>query len=323
MSKLFRRKGFRLASVAYFLSLGTLAVSLFAWFSTSSTFSWFASNKEVDASGMAIQVKTDENASVDMTVYKYIQNDNGSHEFAENPTIKDANGNDTGKMDLSLLRYDQVFQEDNDYTPILLKLKLSGGTYTTTDNKLSLAITHNTDKDHAIKTVTTDSSSSESVSEDTSGASGQKYDLSNYISSVISVKAMVEPVTGGEHTYTWDSGSSETNFQTLKNEFKNVEQKYFVKTLKTVNGATETTKNASISFDLTYAAASDKICIVYVWIDYDDGKNTTYSGTTNGLINAFIDQMNDAGGSSGINISYPLYSDLTELSVVKSTSASN
>lgn len=312
MSKLFKRKGFRLASVAYFLSLGTLAVALFAWFSTSSTLSWFASNKTVDGTGMAIKVKTDENVNIEMHVYKYVETGTGTGVYT---VQKDPDS-------IAMSRYDQVFQEDNGYAPILLQLKLTGGFYE--DNSpLPLVIHHDSNFD---KTVITDTDTTSTIADDDS-----TYHLSSYISSVVSVKAMVYNTTiSGEGSY---SSEAENVFKTMKSQFEKTtspayKTRFFLSSIPTAGPATKTDINFSdggsktgVEGNLLYSATEvDGVstCMVYVWIDYDTS-TTIYQDTSNGyngLINAYIAQMQ--GTSLGINVSYPIKSDITELSIVKS-----
>ena len=314
MSKLFRRKGFRLASVAYFLSLGTLAVALFAWFSTSSTFSWFASNKTVDATGMAIKVKADEDVDIEMHVYKYVAQDDGSFKVEKDP--KDSSGN----IDASLSRYDRIFQDDNNKTPVLLRLTLTGGAYTSGTSKLPLKIHRNTDDykvgdySGSIDDTLVTYDSQENLQYKT-GAKDAKHGLSSFISSVISVKAYVPK----SDSWSEDSDTALTNsFEAARTTFSSVtNSQQFVTELKAgKSGATETTKAEFLSFEqnLTYYAGDDKICYVYIWIDYDTTNTTLYEGDDgNGLINAYIDQM----GSTGVNISYPLLSDISTVEVKK------
>ena len=318
MSKLFRRKGFRLASVAYFLSLGTLAVALFAWFSTSSTFSWFASNKTVDATGMAIKVKADENVDIKMTAYKYTST-SGS-------TVEET-------TDLSLSRYDRVFQEDNDYAPVLLKLELTGGAYSDGESlplKISRGFENNTPTlETAEKTLITKGDDGETKNYDTNGVASSSHGLSSYISSVISVKAFVETKTA---TITWDDSDLKTSFENArKNVFEpenktdgpKYVEKRFVTAVKGFNGATETSKDTEIDFSdvLDYNEVTDGTCIVYVWIDYDETQSVYTNDGYYGLINAYIDQMND--GTSGINTSYPLDSDIYKLTIIKKQTAAS
>ena len=309
MSKLFKRKGFRLASVAYFLSLGTLAVALLAWFSTSSTFSWFASNKTVDATGMAIKVKTDEDVDIEMHVYKYVTQTDGSSVVEKDP--KDS----SGSIDASLSRYDRVFQEDNSKAPVLLRLTLTGGVYSNGES-LPLKIYRNTgtytsgtySEDYDKTLVTYDS---DGTLQYNSGAKKATYGLSSFISSVISVKAFVPNDTA---TLAWDDDDLGASFENARTTFDGVTtSKQFVTQLKTVDSATTTRKATSLDFssDLTYYA-TDGTCYVYIWIDYDTTSFYT-SDDGNGLINAYIAQM----GSTGINISYPLLSDISTVEVKK------
>ena len=329
MSKLFQRKGFRLASVAYFLSLGTLAVALFAWFSTSSTFSWFASNKTVDASGMAIKVKTDDEVDIDVKVYKYAQimnEDVGTGKYqVQEMSLTDS---------LAMTRYDQVFQDDNHYAPILMKLTLNGGSYSESDDKRLPLVIHHTDETDRVVTIadSTGTETTHTITDDDT-----QYHLSSYISSVVSVKAMVYNTTiSGVGSY---DSEPENIFKTMETKFteeKKPEYKtrFFVTESKEnlesttftgiaakadVNFSDDTTKaKTGVDGNLTYKPVSDtdKTCIVYVWIDYDDS-TTKYENTDtnyNGLINRYITQM--SGSSLGINNSYKIPSDITEISIV-------
>ena len=326
MSKLFKRKGFRLASVAYFLSLGTLAVSLFAWFSTSSTFSWFSQNKQVTASSMAIKVKTEENVSIQMDIYKYIEitktessSEVGTGEFHVQKRTESNN------YSLSLCRYDRVFQEDNIYTPVLFKLTLLGGIYANGDT-LPLKIHHDTEKD---KTVFPNSESTATTSVD-----GSTYRLSSYISSVISIKAMVynDPITWSSTETDYESEADKI-FKTMRAKFEateNVEYEtqYFVTALTSGAKAakTEYATFSNVKYSESTSASSPKTCTLYIWIDYDESTTfygTEGSNTEKGLINAYIQQMMDAGATTGINVSYPLYSDIDELSLVRESSSSD
>ncbi len=311
MSKLFKRKGFRLASVAYFLSLGTLAVALLAWFSTSSTFSWFASNKTVDASGMAIKVKADEDVDIEMHVYKYVTQADGSSTVEKDPT--DSNGN----IDASLSRYDQVFQEDNNKAPVLLRLTLTGGVYSNGDS-LPLKIYRNTGTyasgtytgtyNNTLATYNSDGTLAYSPD-----AADATYGLPSFISSVISVKAFVINDTT---TLAWDDNALGTSFENARTTFSEISTcKQFVTQLKGVDSKTATRKATSLDFssDLTYYA-TDGTCYVYIWIDYDT--TSFYTGDDgNGLINAYIGQMKMDG--TGVNISYPLLSDISTVEVKK------
>ena len=323
MSKLFKRKGFRLASVAYFLSLGTLAVSLFAWFSTSSTFSWFASNKEVEANQLAIKVKTDDNASIEMNVYQYsyVEN-NGTYAWAVQEVTDLSNG-------VALSRYDKVFEEENAYTPILLKLTLKGGSYSDNES-IPLKIAHLTEKDgtditedlyeddgnggHTQITHKNDDGTTENTK-----ASDQTYGLNSYISSVISVSAAVQSSSSG---ITWDESDLTTSFESVKSNLTTT--KYFVTALKGGNSSATATTKTDIDFSdsLTYSETTSDTCVVYVMIDYDKG--TTFFGnessTEKGLINAYINQMQDITDSTGVNMSYPLLSDFGEITIIKTTS---
>ncbi len=342
MSKLFQRKGFRLASVAYFLSLGTLAVALFAWFSTSSTFSWFASNKTVDATGMAIKVKTDDEVDINVEVYKYVEKktteevtsdgvtstvDVGTGEYhVQKLTLDDVEG-------LGMSRYDQVFQEDNDYAPILMKLTLTGGTYEE-DTALPLKISRNRDYDN--KVIKSEGATPETISKDDT-----QYHLSSYISSVISVKAMVDNTTTITDKGTCES-VEENLFKTMRDKFEETDSekiqyktRFFVQdssqpsagpvTKKNVNFSDAGSDAEGVSGNLLYTtdSSADSSCTVYVWIDYDE-TTTKWSESFegyNGLINAYIKQMK--GNSLGINVSYKLECDITQISVLKSDLANS
>ena len=323
-----------MASVAYFLSLGTLAVSLFAWFSTSSTFSWFSQNKQVDASGMAVQIKAEENVDIQMDVYKYIEKtkpeDDSSGSTTEVGTgeYHVQKRSDTNNYPLSLARYDRVFKEDNIYSPILLKLTLTGGMYTNGET-LPLKIHHDTSKD---TTVIADSTGTTTGTVD-----GKTYRLSSYISSVVSIKAMVynDPITYDDATEKDDYESEAGKiFQTMRAKFdatENVEYEtqFFVK--DRLADGTIASKNEYAAFtsleyaETTNSSTNAKSCILYIWIDYDESTEKYGSDTTsqNGLINAYIEQMMNAGNTTGINVSYPLFSDIDELSIVRSSSSSN
>ncbi len=313
MSKLFRRKGFRLASVAYFLSLGTLALALFAWFSTSSTFSWFASNKQVDATGMAIKVKADEDVDIEMKAYKYNPNDGYK-------TVIVAE-------DLAMSRYDQIFQENNVYTPILLKLTLTGGVYTNGDDlpmKILRGFDDGTSLETTDKTIWKYNSDGKLVS-DTMGEDST-YNLSSYISSVITVKAFVANDTT---TITWNDSDLKASFEAAREIFEstsdtpNYAEKRFVTSLKNADGTTSTTKVSSLDFTekLDYYAGTDGVCNVYVWLDYDDSSALYSESGYNGLINAYIEQMKS--DSTSINITYPLLCDINQLTIIKNSTSSS
>ncbi len=312
MSKLFRRKGFRLASVAYFLSLGTLALALFAWFSTSSTFSWFASNKQVDATGMAIKVKADEDVDIEMKAYKYVYDSDKGYYVSET-------------TDLAMSRYDQIFQENNDYTPVLLKLTLTGGVYTNGEDlpmKILRGFADSTSLKKADKTIWKYDSNGDLAS--STMGDDSTYNLSSYISSVITVKAFVANDTT---TITWNDSDLKTSFENAKNIFTsdtpNYAEKRFVTQLKGINGATSTKKDDYIDFtsDLDYYAGTDGICNVYVWLDYDDSSALYSKSGYDGLINAYIEQMKS--DSTSINITYPLLCDINQLTIIKDSTSSS
>ncbi len=324
-----------MASVAYFLSLGTLAVSLFAWFSTSSTFSWFSQNKQVSASDMAVKIKAEENVSIQMDVYKYIENTKTETVTSDGTTTTQEVGtgeyhvqkrSDANNYPLTLARYDRVFKEDNVYSPILFKLTLTGGTYAENE-KLPLKIHHDSSKD---STVIADSSGTETGTVD-----GTTYRLSSYISSVISIKAMVynNPITWDSTDTAYESEADKI-FQTMRTKFEatenaEYENQFFVTSLE--DGAAATKTEYAAFSELKYTtkttdngSTDNNSCILYIWIDYDE--STKFYGSNdssqNGLINAYIEQMMGAGNTTGINISYPLYSDIDELSIIR-TSSSN
>lgn len=315
MSKLFRRKGFRLASVAYFLSLGTLALALFAWFSTSSTFSWFASNKQVDATGMAIKVKADEDVDIEMKAYKYVYDSEKGYIVSETE-------------DLAMSRYDQIFQENNVYTPILLKLTLTGGVYANGED-LPMRILRGFDDGTSLETADKTIWKYDSNGDLASSTMGEDstYSLSSYISSVITVKAFVANDTT---TITWNDGDLTASFEAAReNIFEstsstpNYTEKRFVTSLKNAEGTTSTTKVSSLDFtnELDYYAGADGVCNVYVWLDYDDSSSLYSKSGYSGLINAYIEQMKS--DSTSINITYPLLCDINQLTIIKDSTSSS
>ena len=332
--------------MAYFLSLGTLAVSLFAWFSTSSTFSWFASNKETNASGMAIKVKSDDDVDIEMDVFKYVEDgsyDSSSSWVGKNEYhVQQFNDSDADwNRKIAMNRYDTVFQEDNKYTPILFRLKLSGGNHSE-GTTIPLKITHDTKKDKLI-TTSKDSQGTE--------ATCAAYPLSSYISSVVSVKAVVYDGTNSSDSTSWDTASyaSETYpeptaiFEYMRTVFNGgvesltPETQYFVTSMtggEDKDGEddkkTAALKTGTISFTgLQFPSTGD--CTLYIWIDYDTEKDLTGypkngSSTENwgtGLINAYINQMEDYNSAPSINVSYPILCDLTEISVVSDSQTSS
>ena len=313
MSNHFKRKGFRLASVVYFLSLGALALSLFAWFSTSSTFSWFASNDNVNATGTAIKVATDSDASIEMDVYKYspYDQDDASHPDTGHYVICKNPKPDANLFELS--RYDRIFKDDNKYSPLLLKITLSGGSYASNE-QIPLKIYRDKSKNKI--NYTKDSST---VSKDPDG----DHPLSSYISSVISFKAMVyNDITDLNEV------SAAATYETLSSLFADKTATSFVSALPSGSAAT---KSEYVEFgdSLQYSSVTVNdvaTCYVYIWIDYDEGDDALFykedsSGnarTYKGLVNCYIDEMEDLEGSNGINVSYKLDSDITEITIKKS-----
>ncbi|HBS02413.1 MAG TPA: hypothetical protein DEA63_00880, partial [Firmicutes bacterium] len=172
MAESMKRKGFRLASLTYFLSLGALSVSLLAYFSLNGTFAWFGLNKRVDATGMAIAVKKEKNVNIDLTSYKKVPSSDGINYVLDSQSTPHA-----------LNRYDQVFTADNVYTPVLLKLVLTDGAYEDGE-ELPLKVHHNPEKDSEIIRVAEDGTSSTESTSETSL-------LSSYISSVLNIRAAV------------------------------------------------------------------------------------------------------------------------------------
>ncbi len=174
MAESVKRKGFRLASLAYFLSLSALTVSLLAYFSLNGTFAWFGLNKRVDANGMTIAVKKEDDVNITLTSYR-MKND-GTEGSVDSSSTPHALG-----------RYDQVFTSDNQYCPVILKLELNDGTYSDGES-IPLKIHHDTSKDNEIvETITVSDGNTSSTT--TSTDDDRK--LSSYISSVISAKAAV------------------------------------------------------------------------------------------------------------------------------------
>lgn len=313
-----------MASLAYFLSLGTLAVSLFAWFSTSSTFSWFASNKETDATGMAISIKGDDDVSIEAHYFRYVEIETedesgemkgtGVYHVQKDPLDK-----------LSLTRYDQIFTDDNKYAPLLIQLTLTGGKYESGTDILPLKILHD---DHYDKKVSWTLDGDDTDNFDI-GETDTTYHLSSYLSSVVSIKAIVDNdstlFTQAEvDALETNTSALEDDFETLRTEFASLTGKRFVDSIPDAGAATKTDIDFSEDTNLTYqesmTESGTKTCTVYVWIDYDTTQEVYDGGSSNyGLINAYIDQMK--AKLTTVDAGYPLGSDITELTIIKNSSS--
>lgn len=309
-----------MASLAYFLSLGTLAVSLFAWFSTSSTFSWFASNRNTDATGMTVSIKGDDDVSIETHYFRYVEIETedesgeikgtGVYHVQKDPLDK-----------LSLTRYDQIFTDDNKYAPLLIQLTLTGGTYKSGEDILPLKILHNSEYDKKVSWTLNDDDADNFTIEDTDA----NYHLSSYLSSVVSVKAIVDNdstlFTNAEvEALATDSSSLEADFETIRTEFASLSGKRFVESIPSQGAATKTDIDFSSDSNLTYQESGPdggtKTCTVYVWIDYDTTQSVYDNGSSGyGLINAYIDQMKEK--LTTVDAGYPLGSDITELTIIK------
>lgn len=300
MAESVKRKGFRLASLAYFLSLGALSVSLLAYFSLNGTFAWFGLNKRVDANGMAIAVKKEDDVNITLTSYR--MSAVGTQEVVESSSTPHA-----------LNRYDQVFTSDNVYCPVILKLELNDGTYSDTDS-IPLKIHHDASKDHEIVEVITDSDASSSSSTVTSTDDNRP--LSSYISSVILVEAAVY---NGSIDLT-----SVTNFKRMVSYFQGTGrldgEKYSStsdSTFVTYEGSKDDISQMTIVGDkkeeisitgLTYqnAGTSEKQkCTLYIYLNYNED-----------LIEYYIDQMK---GSTELlmEANFSLLPDIDYISIKK------
>lgn len=300
MAESVKRKGFRLASLAYFLSLGALSVSLLAYFSLNGTFAWFGLNKRVDANGMAIAVKKEDDVNITLTSYR--MSAVGTQEVVESSSTPHA-----------LNRYDQVFTSDNVYCPVILKLELNDGTYLDTDS-IPLKIHHDASKDHEIVEVITDSDASSSSS--TATSTDDNRPLSSYISSVILVEAAVY---NGNIDLT-----SVTNFKRMVSYFQGTGrldgEKYSStsdSTFVTYEGSKDDISQMTIVGDkkeeisitgLTYqnAGTSEKQkCTLYIYLNYNED-----------LIEYYIDQMK---GSTELlmEANFSLLPDIDYISIKK------
>ncbi len=296
MAENVKRKGFRLASLAYFLSLGALSLSLVAYLSINGTFAWFGLNKKVDANGMAITVKKEDDVNISLLSYRRNSSD-GSVETSTTPH--------------SLNRYDQVFTSDNVYTPVILKLTLSDGTYSDGET-LPLKIHHDQSKDSIIINEQTLTSDSSEYTTSTTTSTDSDHPLSSYISSVISVKAAV-------YNGSIDL-SSVTNFQTMVDFFKNGgtlgDMTYtssspdtFVEyttegTTTTINSKNETLSISGLEYQNAGSSAS-QLCTLYIFLDYDQT-----------LIEYYIEQMKN-GSSMTMETNYRLFPDIDYISIKK------
>lgn len=294
MAESMKRKGFRLASLTYFLSLGALSVSLLAYFSLNGTFAWFGLNKRVDATGMAIAVKKEKNVNIDLTSYKKVPSSDGINYVLDSQSTPHA-----------LNRYDQVFTADNVYTPVLLKLVLTDGAYGDGE-ELPLKVHHNPEKDSEIIRVAEDGTSSTESTSETSL-------LSSYISSVLNIRAAVyngpfdfdaivsffkgtgtlngESYSSGDHSfvsYSTDSGKTTIEASGTDPVHAKKEEAISIPGVKYYNAGSSTSRR----------------CTLYIYLDYNES-----------LINAYIDQMKGGSGVMLMETNYALGADLDYISI--------
>lgn len=296
MAESMKRKGFRLASLTYFLSLGALSVSLLAYFSLNGTFAWFGLNKRVDASGMAIAVKKEKNVNIDLTSYKMVLSSDGASYSLDSQSTPHA-----------LNRYDQVFTGDNVYTPVLLKLVLTDGAYEDGE-ELPLKIHHNAEKDgEIIRTGEDGTTSQEETNENNL--------LSSYISSVLNVRAAV-------YNGTFDFNTIVNYFKgmgTLNGESYSSGDHSFVSYAKdstsgkiTINQSNTNPVHAKKADAISIpgvkyynaGSTSSHLCTLYIYLDYNED-----------LINAYIDQMKGGSGVMLMETNYALGADLDYISI--------
>ncbi len=315
MSKTLRKKSFKAASLAYFLSLGALATSLFAYFSTSSTFSWFASNKEVEASGMSISIKGEDDVDIEAHYYRYVEEQEDDGESGKKGTGVYHVQRDPDE--LSLTRYDQIFTDDNDYAPLLIQLRLYGGSYKNGDI-LPLKIFHDSSKDKEVSWTLEESDADNfSIADDDA-----TYHLSSYLSSVVSVKAMVhndETIFSEAeiNALSSDSSALEADFEEMRNSFADNAQR-FVSSIPSTGAASKSdldfSNDANLAYEEVLSEKGIKTCTAYVWMDYDVSQSIYDNGAKgHGLINAYIDQMKSK--LTTVDAGYPLGSDITELTI--------
>lgn len=292
-----KRKGFRLASLAYFLSLGALSISLLAYFSLNGTFAWFGLNKKVDANGMSIIVKKEDDVNISLTSYRR-NSSTGNVETSSTPH--------------ALNRYDQVFTSDNVYTPVILKLTLSDGTYSDGET-LPLKVHHDVSKDNIIINEQTLTSDSSEYTTSTTESTTDDRPLSSYISSVISIKAAVY---NGSIDLTSVSG-----FETMVDFFKNdgtLGDKTYIPSSPdtfvdystdgsstTINKKNETLSISDLEYENANSSGSSQLCTLYIFLDYDQN-----------LIEYYIDQMKN-GSSMTMETNYRLFPDIDYISIKK------
>ena len=295
MSKKMNKKGFRLASLSYFLSLGTLFFALFAYFSLNGTFAWFGLNKRVDANGMAIKVKKEEDVNISLTSYKMVQSSNGSYSL------------DVSDTPHALNRYDQVFTGDNIYTPVILKLVLPDGVYQDGE-ELPLKIRHIPEFDSTLIRSVTDASGNSS---EVTGSTSESAPLSSYISSVLNVKAVVYNGTFNFNTlvsYFRDGGQLDGSvYSGGSHSFVNRDSDGNI-ALDQTQDPVRASKEETISIPgVTYKNAgseNSRRCTLYVYLDYNDS-----------LINSYINQMRGGDGITLAEAHYALKGDLDYISI--------
>lgn len=286
-----------MASLAYFLSLGALSISLLAYFSLNGTFAWFGLNKKVDANGMSIIVKKEDDVNISLTSYRR-NSSTGNVETSSTPH--------------ALNRYDQVFTSDNVYTPVILKLTLSDGTYSDGET-LPLKVHHDVSKDSIIINEQTLTSDSSEYTTSTTESTTDDRPLSSYISSVISIKAAVY---NGSIDLTSVSG-----FETMVDFFKNdgtLGDKTYTPSSPdtfvdystdgsstTINKKNETLSISDLEYENANSSGSSQLCTLYIFLDYDQN-----------LIEYYIDQMKN-GSSMTMETNYRLFPDIDYISIKK------
>lgn len=86
------------------------------------TIAWFSMNKDVGASGMGVKIEKPE-TRFDATVYRYVKQQDGS--FQLNSFVSSNSAHLTPQLTLN--EYDVIFLDNNVYTPVVMRLGLTGG----------------------------------------------------------------------------------------------------------------------------------------------------------------------------------------------------
>ena len=86
------------------------------------TIAWFGMNKDVETSGMAVRSEKPETL-FDATVYRYVKQQN--ERFQLNSFVSNNSAHLTPQLTLN--EYDVIFTDNNVYTPVILRLGLTGG----------------------------------------------------------------------------------------------------------------------------------------------------------------------------------------------------